>query len=228
MYRKTITKFHPENILDQVSDQYNHALYARQWHNCQQLGVAAFTNTAQVGLVESMMSHIFGDLLNKCYWRVFKLAVLSTGWKEGHACSVNGFINWFGDCYKIQETAKLESPNKAHNYTISSILSLNNNFPTVLYTWQCCAVSDLTICFITIIKFVSTNWGEPSCMMCRYHSLNLIGMTMKMTTLQAFCITLYGCLCLCYMLSVNVTDTDRSTMVKLVYTVVEVIILEQF
>ena len=30
MYRETITKFHPENILDQVSDQYNHALYARQ------------------------------------------------------------------------------------------------------------------------------------------------------------------------------------------------------
>ena len=53
-------------------------------------------------------------------------------------------------------------------------------------------------------------------------------MTMKMTTLQAFCITLYVCLCLCYMLSVNVTDTDRSIIVKLVYTGVEVIILEQF
>ena len=35
---------------------------------------------------------IFGGLLKIRFWRDFKLAVLSTVWRETHACGVNGSI----------------------------------------------------------------------------------------------------------------------------------------
>ena len=35
--------------------------------------------------MELLASQIFGDLLYKCSWRDFYLAVLSTVWKETHA-----------------------------------------------------------------------------------------------------------------------------------------------
>ena len=40
--------------------------------------------------MELLASGIFGDLLYKCSWRDFYLAILSTVWKETHAYSLNG------------------------------------------------------------------------------------------------------------------------------------------
>ena len=36
---------------------------------------------------------MFGDLLKNVIGRIFKLAALSTVWKQTHACSINGSIN---------------------------------------------------------------------------------------------------------------------------------------
>ena len=39
--------------------------------------------------IELLARQILDDLLNECYWQDFKLVVLSTVWKETHACSIN-------------------------------------------------------------------------------------------------------------------------------------------
>ena len=38
---------------------------------------------------ELLASQIFDNLLNERYWQDFKMVILSTVWKETHACSIN-------------------------------------------------------------------------------------------------------------------------------------------
>ena len=72
--------------------------------------------------VELLVSQILGDLLYKSTWRDFKLAVMSTVWKETHAYGLNGLhLTWQYLCdspnRQIKATAK---------YTTYTVLQLAN------------------------------------------------------------------------------------------------------